>query len=303
MTGHKQLVVAFIFGILMVLGQSLAAGLPSADVDLVVFSKDRPLQLEALLRSCKKYLTGVAKTAVIYCVSTAEFDAAYEIVKKEFPNVNFVKQSANPRADFKPLTNTLVFGLPSPYVLFAVDDIIMTNYVDLSYCVAQLEAQRAYGFYLRLGKDITECYAERSVTGTPPLQQVATGVYSWRFHQGSGDWAYPHTVDMALYRKRDLKAVFKSLDFTTPNTLEGLWASRVTSKTMNCTGLCFEQSKMVNLPLNLVQKDYPNRCASVLDVLVLLKKFQEGYRIDVDALHQLPHKAPHVEYIPPFIAQ
>jgi len=303
MVGHKKLFLGIVSALFMVCGHPLSAMAVDAQVDLVVFSKDRPLQLYALLESSACYITGINKVVVIYCASGQNFDDAYSDVKQAFPTVDFIKQSDNPRADFKNITNAVVFGLPSPYILFAVDDIIVIDHVNLNYCIKLLEEKKAYGFYLRLGSDITECYAERKHTGNPPLKVVTPDVYAWRFYKAQGDWAYPHTVDMTLYRKKDIKNAFMTMHYSTPNTLEGAWACRVGDK-MKFRGLCFAASKIVNLPLNLVQADYlNNRCAGIIDPQALLVKFNEGLKIDIASMYRLPHSAPHVEYMPTFTAR
>jgi hypothetical protein len=269
----------------------------AAAVDLVVFSKDRPLQLYGFLESCDIYITGLDKTTVIYCSSSAKFDAGYQIVREAFPRVKFVKQSANPKADFKRLTCEAVFSGASPYILFAVDDIVVIDRVDLERCVKALGEQKAYAFYLRLGLDITECYMEKRVTGLPVLRAVADDMYTWKFVTGTGDWGYPHSVDMTLYRKRHIKKAFLNMTYTMPNWLEAHWAAQAYKK-QHLYGLCFKESKIINMPLNIVQKEFNNINAGTIDVQTLLEKFMQGFKIDVEALHRLPHKAPHVDHIP-----
>lgn len=266
-------------------------------VDLVVFSKDRPMQLYALLESCDKYITGLDKSTVIYCSTTLAFDTAYAEVVATYPHVRFIKQSAAPRADFKKLTLEAVFSGAAPYIIFAVDDIVVIDVVKLSECVKLLERQKAYAFYLRLGLDITESYSERRVTGLPVIKAVADDIYTWKFATGIGDWGYPNTVDMTLYRKRDIKKMLQNLQYSTPNTLEGSWAGRAHEK-KKLYGLCYKSSKIINMPLNLVQSDCNNRHAGSIDVQTLLEKFNQGFKIDIEALHMLPHKAPHVDHIP-----
>lgn len=73
----------------------------------------------------------------------------YERVIDAFPTAHFVMQSIkDPKHDFKPKLNDLVFGSPSEYILFAVDDIIVKDFVDLGYCMEQMEKTGAYGFIL-----------------------------------------------------------------------------------------------------------------------------------------------------------
>ena len=44
------------------------------------------------------------------------------------------------------------------------------------------------------------------------LTLVYDTIFSWQFKSGEKDWHYPNTVDMTLYRKKDLISLFKSLE-------------------------------------------------------------------------------------------
>lgn len=282
----------------------LAGALHSAPkIDLIVFSKNRPLQLYAFLESCEKYVTGTAMISVIYYAGD-EYSGAYMHVHKRFPTVRFIRQSVeNPYDDFKPLLYSLVKCSRAAYMLFAVDDIVVIDYIDLQKCAKLLKKQKAYGFYLRLGHDICECYTEELSVQQPPLHCVETGMYSWDFGAGSGDWNYPHTVDMTLFRKKDVWHAVKYLDYDSPNTFEQAWADKSVLLSKKTKGLCSGVSKIVNIPLNLVQEDFKNRHIKNCDVQFLLEKFQQGFKLDILALHQFPHKAPHAEYQPTFISR
>ena len=277
------------------------AARPRPTVELIVFSKNRPLQLYAFLESCKRYVVGLDTVSVIYC-SDEPFAQAYKEVHACFATVRFMQQAAdNPYADFKKLLCDTVCLSRATHIIFAVDDIVVIDTVDIHRCATLLEKYRAYGFYLRLGTDITECYAEECSTGTPKLKLREQDVYSWKFKKGCGDWAYPHTVDMTLFRAEDVYPAALFLDYDSPNMFECAWAAQA-KPAMKRRGLCCAKSKIVNLPLNLVQQDFlENRHSSECDVHFLLEKFQQGFRMDIQALHQFPHKAPHADYVPTFI--
>ena len=166
-------------------------------VDCLCFSYDRPMQLHAFLTSVHKHLHGLGRVSVLYRTSDSRFEQAYNELMHSFPSVIFVKQQQPEQPSFKPQLLKLLFDQPnSPYVMFGVDDIVVTEDVDLKACVAALEMTGAYGFYLRLGKNITRCYtlAIEQDFALPPLTSVAPGMYSWRFDTGVYDWNYPNSV-------------------------------------------------------------------------------------------------------------
>ena len=152
-------------------------------VDLVIFSYDRPMQLYALLESCEQNIAGINEMHLIYRTSNANFDAGYEKVFQRFQGLIRHHQSDNPKQDFKPLVLKSVFSKNSraPYVMFAVDDIIVSGPVDLQYCVDALKVSKAYAFFLRLGKNITSCYMRNKSTPVPRGKEFQHNFFVWKF--------------------------------------------------------------------------------------------------------------------------
>ena len=145
---------------------------------------------------------------MIYRTSNPLYEQGYHKVFDAFPHVQFVKQGPNPGVDFKPLTINATFKSPNEYVIFAVDDIIVTDYVDVSECIAMLERTHAYGFYLRMAPHLIQSYLPQHKQPVPSFIQITDTILSWEFSEGHIDWAYPHTVDMTLYRKNHIRKTF-----------------------------------------------------------------------------------------------
>lgn len=272
---------------------------PNKKADVVIFSYDRPLQLELLLVSLERFMVGMGEVSVVYRASAQPYNKAYKQLQKSFPTIRFVAQGVNPKKDFKPLTEQCAFATPYEYILFAVDDNVVKEPVDLGACIELLEKYHAYGFYLRMGTHLTDCYTMSCKQPLPPLQEQEAGVYSWCFAQGYADWGYPNSVDMTLYRKRDLKQLISSLSYENPNTLELKWASNPASRTLR--GLCFERTKMVNLPLNKVQESWDNRNEHLLQPEEQLEKFNQELAIDIEPLCGITNKSAHMGYVPTFV--
>ena len=269
--------------------------------DLIIFSYDRPLQLYALLESLELYATDINSITTIYRTSNERYDAAFNEVALQFPRVKFLHQQSF--HDFKPLTLQALEGSSSDYVVFAVDDNIVKDSVALHECITWLENTNAYGFYLKLGTHLDYCYTENTPQAVPPHKQIHNNIFSWEFESGEKDWHYPNTVDMTLYRKKDLLSLFAQLDYTNPNLLEGKWAAWwIHHKAPSPIGLFYENSKIINIPLNKVQTiDLLNRDMNLYTPEELLEKFENGYKIDIAPLYQIKNKAVHTEYEPTFI--
>ncbi len=282
--------------------------------DFVIFSYNRPLQLHAYLESIEKYVTGINNLSVIYRASDNSFDQAYNKLQKLFPDICFFKQNTQyPRKDFQKLFLEITFKNTraqnnSEYVLFGVDDIIVTDFIDLTACVKILEETDAYGFYLRLGKNITQCYTLSVFDDfeLPKLTLIKSSakssepkIFSWYFKDAPYDWGFLTSVDMTVLRKKDIKNIFYATQYSTPNKLEKQWSIGQSSN--NKYGLCYEHSKIVNIPLNLVQENKTERNMQLFTPKELLEEFMFGFKLNIEPLFKFDNKAPHMHYIPEFI--
>lgn len=274
--------------------------LKSDVVDIVVFSFDRPMQLYAFLESTYRYLDGLGEVTVIYRSSDNHYKEAYDQVQTTFPEVTFVAQGSAPKQDFKPLLMNVLDHVQSAYIAFAVDDIIVKKEANLSECIRLLEKTEAHGFYLRLGMHINYCYAWACPLQCPPLTFITDNVAMWKIKEGKRYWGYPSTVDMTIYRTDYIIRTFGSLVFTNPNTLESSW-DRISGPLKKQNGLCFDESIVVNIPLNIVQDTCKNRYMHEWDKESLLKKFQEGFKIDIQPLYGIKNNSAHYEFPLSFI--
>lgn len=261
--------------------------------DLVVFSYNRPMQLYALLESCELYFTGLTSTTVIYRASGFDYQAGYDLVQARFEQVHFVKQQ-NPPHDFKNLVQQYAFDqTKSKYIMFAVDDLFVKGPVDLLNCISLLEKYQAYTFSLRLSPAINYFYILDRQMRVPPSRQVARGIYKHIFRHGQYDWAYPNSLDMNLYRKQDIKEAMLASYFDCPNRLESAWAARAN---LNLTGLYFSESKVVNIPINVVQEAWNLRAMHSYTTQELLTRFMRGEKIDLEPINKFKNNSVHADF-------
>lgn len=270
--------------------------------DIVIFSKDRPLQLYALLESIQCLVKGYASITVIFHAKHDQFARAYNQVQQDFPGVKFIGQSpSNPRSDFKRLLLSAAFEQNNArYIAFAVDDDVILKEIDLTEGARLLEQTGAYGIFYKLGYNTYFCYTQKRHQGNPPFFTLKNDILVWQFCMGRSDFAYPNSVDFVLYKKEDIQPAFVTLEYTTPNTLEGTWDFRA-KPSMTRLGICYKESHMVNIPLNIVNNDNANRHMRNFTVDYLLELFNQGCKIDIVELRSLQPNAAHFEYGPRFI--
>jgi hypothetical protein len=288
---------------LMVLLQCLLCATPEKsnnNVDIIIFSYDRPLQLYAFLESIDQYCVGVGKCFVLYRASDKDYEKSYKEVMTAFHKTIFIKQNnAIAPADFKPLLCDIVCKKSrSKYIAFGVDDIVVCDDIDLRDCVVDMETSKAFGFYLRLGHNITGSYFKNRICKLPAFKIVNDRSYAWHFSKSELVWNYPHSVDMTIFSRAYSEHAVKSLTYKSPNSFEQEWSLQ---QPPGDIGLCFDFSKLINIPLNLVQEDWHNKNMGTLSAKCLLEMFKAGLKMDISPLRQFrENKTPHIAYIPSF---
>lgn len=269
--------------------------LSAKEADILIYSFNRPLQLYALLESIEKHFVNVQNIYVIVRSSTKEFKKAYDNVFTRFNYCIVAEQKS--KQDFKPFVCKYAFKKSvSDYIMFAVDDIVVTDNVDLSVCIETLEQTNAYGFYLRLGKNITWSYMSGINTSVPNFKKVIDDICVYKFKDGLGDWAYPNSNDMVLYKKSNVERDVCSINFEDTG-YEGPWAQMAK---LSLRGLFFEHSKIINIPLNLVIKK-SNKNMNLYSVKQLLTIFNHGFKMDINQFYQIENNSPHMPIAPIFI--
>lgn len=259
-------------------------------VDLIIFSYNRPLQLYALLESVNQQVAGLDEVMVIYRASDALYEDAYQKVCATFANVYYCCQQNAPH-DFKRYTLDCISRTVNPYVIFAVDDIVVKDHIDLADCIECMEQNNAYGFFLRLGKNLNYCYATLSDQHMPQFIIDDGSCCVWNFNGAEYDWGYPNSLDMTVYRKADVLGLLESLDYYSPNQLEHYLANHAD---YSKKGACYSTSKIINLPINLVQTYTYNNCQHTYCPQQLLDVFNEGMKMDVQTLFQANNRSSHM---------
>ncbi|ROL57688.1 glycosyltransferase [Bacteroidetes/Chlorobi group bacterium Naka2016] len=259
-----------------------------------IFSKDRPMQLDATIRSFKKYCKDLQNVhiEVLYKTSNTRYEKLYQRLIEEYPDVNFVKEK-----DFK---NDLVTSVQRfPYILFVVDDTIFVREFSTTQIIDLLEKyQVSIGFSLRLGVNAIYCHPMDKFQRLPKFERINERVLKFNWTLSEYDFGYPIEVSSSMYRTKDLLPLLANLEYKNPNTFESvLDQNKAVFKNTKPILLCYEQSVAFSVPLNLVQTMWQNR-ASVDQKYApenLANLFEQGYRFDIDKLDGFVPNACHQE--------
>jgi len=266
--------------------------------EIIIFSKNRTLQLKSLLLSLKDNSDIPEEWINIIYVDNDTI--SYESLMDQF-KCNFVLQT-NFLCD---LTN-IINNSKSNFVLFMVDDLICKD--DFSLC--EIENFMSINkdidcFSLRLGKNIEG--------GKPPSFSVRDkNILVWDTSYKLGyAWRYFWEVSSSIYRIEHVveylnKCNVRKISF--PNPFETHYYScmpsyigkrflrifntlRFLKRGKSNKMACFEKSKCFTQGINIVADGIGNH-ESHLDPLILHRKMEEGYIIDYKRLKNVNNTWP-----------
>lgn len=100
-------------------------------IDIIVFSKDRPLQLYNTLESIQKFVKGYNRVWVLFNPSTEDYLESYRKLNdlNKFKEVYFVNET---EYGFANTFKNLLDGLKGKYVMMEIDDAIYCDDIDLA---------------------------------------------------------------------------------------------------------------------------------------------------------------------------
>ena len=256
-------------------------------IDVMVFSKDRPLQLDGLLRSLSANMKGV-NTCVLYHYEE-EYISAIEELKRTHPNVEFIKQT-----DFCAQVKTFVNN-SAEHCMFLVDDIVFKEDVDVTMIKNVMDNNiNIMTFSLRLGLHLDTCYPLSSKQPIPQGTVYPPGIFAWEWKNSEMDWNYPLSVDGHVFRSHQFATWIKELQFSRPNSYEESLQLIRQRYPLPPIAICYARSKIVNLPLNRVQNDVENKCGNI-DSLTLMQMWNEGKRMNIEKYQGILNNGAHEE--------
>lgn len=265
---------------------------------IIIFSKNRTLQLKSLLLSLRHYSDADEnKITVIY---KADEDISYEPLINQF-KCTFVKQG-----DFLADVTNIIVNSGAEYIAFMVDDLIFYGSFSWDAIENLMDSGKDIdSFTLRLGKNIKRGQS-------PDFKDAGNGMIFWDTARGQGKyWNYFWEVSSSLYRKN---LVMKYISRCRPekerfpNPFEAHYYTCM--PTTRCDGIvrlvnsirfffnrksgrvaCFEKSKCFTQGVNLVA-DIGAERQEFHSIGELHKKMLEGYIADYISLKDIETENP-----------
>lgn len=225
----------------------------------IIFSKDRAMQLDLLLQTMfDRFKIDDYKINVLYTTSNDEFQKGFDILISKYPNVNFLREKSF-KSDLLSLFNE------SEYTMFFVDDIIFYNDVILNKDELHniFEFSKAICFSLRLGLNTKICYTQQKLNNLNKYNthsfyhdvNLIEPIIFWKVKDGTNDYAYPMSTDAHIFKTNYIKSLCELIEYRNPNTFEALLSNFSNSEMIISS---YEESKIVNSPINKVQNVFDN---------------------------------------------
>lgn len=263
-------------------------------VECLIFSKDRAMQLHALLGSIKDKVSPAVPVHVLYHSSSALHQRSYETLINQLAGhhqVTFTRQ--RDAGSFKQDTLALLEKIQADRIFFLVDDLLFIEQVDLRDLVSF--DTRTFVPSLRMGANLKRSY---TVQQDQPLPEQLrpdrpSGLLVWKWEEGQLDWGYPLSVDGHIFSTAEIKIISKAIEFAAPNTYEDALQlfMRIFRKRQ---GVCYEKSKIVNIPCNKVQDEKRNISGDIHQDY-LAEQWLNGRQIDYRGLYGVMNISAHQE--------
>jgi len=260
----------------------------------VVVSKDRALQLYSLLISYHELVSNPAPLTVIYTASTSDHANAYEEVKILILEMNIDAKFIQEFDGFKNTLTNALDAIRVKNIFFLVDDIVFIRKVDLAFACA-LDTSR-YVLSLRHSPYLTHSYTANRHQTPPRLSKFkdVPGMFEFRWFEQGCEWSNPLSLDGQVLSTAEVRVITKTVNFSAPNSYESALKSFNTFFVKRY-GLCYFESKILNLPINRVQNECENLSGSVSPEY-LLDQWNMGLMLDTTSLLTHVPVSPHEEH-------
>lgn len=271
---------------------------------VVIFSKDRPAQLELLLRSWSEQAPEWPQFAVsvLYKSTAGEYDHGYDLVKRAYPSVFFQPEDAC--RSFKAHVLALIEREERELFHFLADELVFIRAYHTTDEPFQLLRRRPdiAAVALRMSPRVNFAQPINLVTPPPPLRDNVWSVTErprWleRFtrlagiHSARGDWRLQINVDGNVLRYPELRSHFRALpEIRNLNHLETVFLQNPLPQPHL---VCYPESRLINLAMNRVDphSQYPfgGHTAEEFN-----RRFLAGERLSYKNLVGLQHNACHI---------
>ncbi|MFK5985946.1 MAG: hypothetical protein QM479_11050 [Pseudomonadota bacterium] len=258
-------------------------------INNIVFSFNRPAQLDLFIRSYVKNYFAYPKLKIIYKYSNSLAQQGYRMIKKKHPQHQYICENDS-LANFKNLTIAAI-NPETILTTFFVDDIVFINpFQGKNSTTVKLLIERGdiCCASLRLHPGINYSYMASRPISPPGLDKN----FIWNIPKKCSYWSYPMSVDGHIFKTADILKVLYKINFNTPTRLE--YQLSVNPLKYNKM-ICFDKAIIINIPANKVQSTYAANRSQDVSIDLLNENFISGQQIDLRPLQGIQTTSCHQE--------
>ena len=262
--------------------------------ECIAFSKDRALQLHALISSYLEKVASPVPVYILYQTSTPSHQKAYDEVIEIFSKNNIYFRKQVSENSFRDDLILLLQSVQSEKMFFLVDDAIFIEDFDIKDFV-KFDTDK-FVPTLHMGLNLNTCYTLQKHQQLPELMPDIIkdeDKITWQWDQGVYDWSYPLSLDGHFFSTQEIKTIISLIDFSAPNTLEDQ-LQRFRRFFLFRKGIAFKKSRILNIPCNKVQEENKNIHGNRHQDF-LLEQWQKGYQMDYRQLYGFNNTSAHQE--------
>lgn len=260
-------------------------------IEIIIFSFNRALQLDALLDSIQKnWVNTEYRLTVLYNTSSSNFQKGYQILQQNYPQYTFIKETSGrkvypiknyfslfnlkkiikyehcryEKSNFRDLLIEIVTKSSCKQIMFLTDDSIFIRKIELNDEILEWINQdpNQNSFSLRLGKSINTPQKQLP----PPIRNIISWNYS--DYDKSNNWGYRFSVDGHIYSKRLMIKLIKNIIFNNPSTLEAHLHNYAHTHNLLNKGKTGTNPYLLSYPINMVQTIVNNKSLGVSETLL-----------------------------------
>jgi hypothetical protein len=254
------------------------------NIDIVIFSKNRPLQLDLCIRTVKEKIK-VPHTINVQFICDTLYAKGYDRLRLMHPEIAFSNEAGNFKKDYL----RILSNLPNKYLLNLVDDNVVINEItdeSLSRMVDVFEKNnKIHSLSLRMNPTINYCFPAKKEMAIPNFIEKNEEyiLWDWTLSVPHYCWGYPHNVDSNLYDRVKFLEMIITTPFSNVNSLEAnILNRRDPSKPYM---LSYAETKVWNIQNNFVQGSRASESHNDCDPEVLNKMFLSGKIISTNGLY------------------
>jgi hypothetical protein len=264
--------------------EELESNLVNREIDSIVFSKDRAMQLYAFLSSYIDRVSNRGRMYILYTCSSARHQKSYDQLQETFVNEDFIFIKER---EFREQLIEICKQSDARNIIFYVDDMIFTHKID--YTIFGKINTTKYILSLSRGKDLEYSVVLQRYLRQPSFIPANDNLecFRWDYLNEFSDWTYPLGVSGFMYGRIELVSMFKTLFFKSPSSLEGAMQLYLPFFKRRY-GLCTEFASCVCIHANLVQQEFKNPVLGTFSIEELLELWEKGKRISLSEFYNKP---------------